>query len=171
MWLSHLRTLGCQHVSILRRLILLCGFYRGDSHSQQCVMLCLYIHFTLTFCICSTMIDINQWRASIGSFYISTKRSASYTYDTIRYDCLEFMEYEVSCIYHYFPIVWFISVYYVLNVFFQMSLLLSGDVETNPGPVKTCPSCDAEIHIRKKICICGYVFNQRYHLPKLTPVL
>ena len=110
------------------------------------------------------MIDTNQWRASIGAFNISTKRSVSYTDDKIWCDCLECK----SCTCH--PITWFMSVYYVLNVFFQMCLILSGDIETNPGPVKTCPSCDAQIHIRKKICMCGYVFNQNYqNLKPLNP--
>ena len=58
---------------------------------------------------------------------------------------------------------------YVLTIFFQMSLILSGDVETNPGPVtKTCPSCNLQIHIRKKICMCGYIFN-RNHLNLTSP--
>ena len=38
-------------------------------------------------------------------------------------------------------------------------LLLSGDVETNPGPVtKVCPACSRSVHIRKTICDCGNVF-------------
>ena len=58
-----------------------------------------------------------------------------------------------------------------INVFFQMSLILSGDIETNPGPIttKTCPCCDAQLHI-KKICICGYAFNQNYqNLKTINP--
>lgn len=149
------------------------------SHPACSVIMPFVWFFTLYLTICSTMIDINQWRASIGAFNIS-RRSVSYTNDTIGCDCLEFMEYEVFCMYHYFPIVCFLSVYYALNVFFQMFLILSGDIETNPGPVKTCPSCDAQIHIKKKICMCGYAFNQNYkqlirclsmlHLPKVTLV-
>ena len=111
------------------------------------------------------MIDTNQWRASIGAFNISNKSVRTCIHDKVRcgYDCLEFMEYEVSSTCNYL-IVWFLSAYYVLNVFFQMCLILSGDIETNPGPIttKTCPSCDAQIHIRKKICTCGYAFNQNY---------
>ena len=38
-------------------------------------------------------------------------------------------------------------------------LLLSGDVETNPGPVtKVCPACSRSVHIRKTVCDCGNVF-------------
>ena len=43
---------------------------------------------------------------------------------------------------------------------------------TNPGPIttKTCPCCDAQLHIRKKICICGYAFNQNYqNLKTINP--
>ena len=130
--------------------------------------LCLY--FTSNLTICSTMIDIIQWRASIGGFNISVQSVRNTCIDNniwcdnIRCDSLEFIEYEVPSTCHYFPIVWFLSVYYVLNIFFQICLILSGDIETNPGPIsyKTCPSCDAQIPIRKKICLCGYAFSQKY---------
>ena len=51
-----------------------------------------------------------------------------------------------------------------------MLLLICGDIESNPGPVKTCPSCNAQIHIRKKGCVCGYLFNRNYqNLKTLSP--
>ena len=34
-------------------------------------------------------------------------------------------------------------------------VLLSGDIELNPGPLKCCPACNAPIYIRKKYCDCG----------------
>ena len=38
-------------------------------------------------------------------------------------------------------------------------LLLSGDMETNPGPVTTvCPECSRLVHIRKNACDYGSVF-------------
>ena len=114
------------------------------------------------------MIDTTQWRASIGAFH-NSKMSVRNTYmcDKVKYDCFKFIVDEIS--FHHFSIVWFLSMYYVLTTFFQMSLILSGDVETNPGPVtKTCPSCDLQIHIRKKICMCGYAFN-RNHLNLTSP--
>ena len=128
------------------------------------VILCL--HFILFVTVCSIMIDTNQWKASIGAFNISNKSVRTCCiHDKVRcgYNCLEFIEYEVCSTCNY-SFVWFLSVYYVLNVFFQMCLILSGDIETNPGPIttKTCPSCDTQIHIRKKICACGYAFNQNY---------
>ena len=48
------------------------------------------------------MIDTSQWRASIGAFNISTKRSVSYADNKTGCECLEFIEYEVSCTCHYF---------------------------------------------------------------------
>ena len=86
------------------------------------------------------MIDTNQWRASIGAFNISNKSVRTCIHDKVRcgYDCLEFMEYEVSSTYNYL-IVWFLSAYYVLNVFFQMWRLrsrcepCSPPKYTNPG--------------------------------------
>ena len=108
------------------------------------------------------MIDTIQWRASIGGFNnisVQSVRNACIG-NNIRCDSLDFIEYKVPST-HYFPIVWFLSLYYVLNIFFQICLILSGDIETNPGPIshKTCPSCDAHIPIRKKIC---YAFSQKY---------
>ena len=38
-------------------------------------------------------------------------------------------------------------------------LLLSGDVELNPGPCKYYPACNASIHIRRLYCDCGYSFK------------
>ena len=35
-------------------------------------------------------------------------------------------------------------------------VLLSGDIELNPGPLKCCPACNAPIYIRKKYCDCEY---------------
>ena len=132
------------------------------SHAVLCLHFKPYCKFVT---VCSTMIDTNQWRASIGAFNISSKSVRTCIHDKVRcgYDCVEFMEYKVSSTCNY-SIAWFLSVYYVLNVVFQMCLILSGDIETNPGPIttKTCPSCDAQIHIRKNICICGYAFNQNY---------
>ena len=111
------------------------------------------------------MIETIQWRSSIEAFH-SSKKSVR---NTCQVTC-EFVEYEVSCTYHHFPIVWFLCMYYLLNTFFQMCLILSGDIETNPGPstTKICPSCDAQIHIRKKIRMCGYRFNQNYQNLKIA---
>ena len=41
-------------------------------------------------------------------------------------------------------------------------LLLSGDVETNPGPVKLCPHCSLPVNIRVLVCNgCGHVFSNK----------
>jgi hypothetical protein len=46
--------------------------------------------------------------------------------------------------------------------YYVNALLLSNDVESNPGPTyRTCPSCNASVHIRKKVCECGFKFNRR----------
>jgi len=41
-------------------------------------------------------------------------------------------------------------------------LLLAGDVETSPGPYlfRTCPNCDEKVHVKKRLCKCGYVLNK-----------
>ena len=68
------------------------------------------------------MIDTNQWRATIGAFNVSKNPVRTCIVEKVRCG-YEFIGYEISCI--YFPIVWFLFVYYVINVFFQMSLILS----------------------------------------------
>ena len=43
-------------------------------------------------------------------------------------------------------------------------LLLSGDVEVNPGPFKSCPACNASIHIKRVCCECGFSFKTSRHI-------
>ena len=43
-------------------------------------------------------------------------------------------------------------------MYYQSLLLLSGDVELNPGPNKICPMCKVAVPVRKKECPCGHVF-------------
>ena len=44
----------------------------------------------------------------------------------------------------------------VVYSYCERVVLLSGDIELNPGPLKCCPACNAPIYIRKKYCDCGY---------------
>ena len=42
-------------------------------------------------------------------------------------------------------------------------ILLSADIEVNPGPVtriKACPKCHVLVHIRKLVCKCGHIFRK-----------
>ena len=51
----------------------------------------------------------------------------------------------------------------LIVVFTFLRLLLSGDVETNPGPIvyRPCPICKNMVPIRSKSCSsCGFKFNQ-----------
>ena len=49
-------------------------------------------------------------------------------------------------------------------------LLLSGDVETNPGPVtKVCPACSRSVHIRKTVCDCGNVLISKKCATSVCP--
>ena len=47
--------------------------------------------------------------------------------------------------------------------YFRRILLLSGDIEQNPGPVinKICPLCKESVHIRKTVCKCGHRFSKK----------
>ena len=41
-----------------------------------------------------------------------------------------------------------------------MLLIVSGNVELNPGPYKKCPKCECSVGTRTKKCECGHVFIQ-----------
>ena len=49
-------------------------------------------------------------------------------------------------------------------VFLFLQLLLSGDIETNPGPhfYKDCPVCGKAMHVRSKYCLsCGFNLSKK----------
>ena len=39
-------------------------------------------------------------------------------------------------------------------------LIVSGNVEMNPGPSKTCPKCEKSVPNRTMVCSCGYSFRK-----------
>ncbi len=41
-----------------------------------------------------------------------------------------------------------------------MLLIVSGNVELNPGPYKKYPKCECSVGTRTKKCECGHVFIQ-----------
>ena len=46
---------------------------------------------------------------------------------------------------------------------------VSGDVELNPGPSKTCPKCEKSQPNRTILCSCGYAFRkQKQNDPKVA---
>ena len=102
------------------------------------------------------MIDIPQWRASIGAFN-SVYRYKKSVITTSSYPNV------VNDIYHHNIIIWFALLFYVINISFcALCLILSGDIETNPGPFhRTCPQCNEYIHIKRKVCSCGYIFSKK----------
>ena len=106
------------------------------------------------------MIDLVQWRASIGAFNIVYQSNKSVT-TIVSQDYFPIGISELCC--RYTVIIWFVSVYYLINFsFYAFCLLLSGDIETNPGPIhKLCPQCDVYIHIKKKSLFMRLHFQQK----------
>ena len=39
-------------------------------------------------------------------------------------------------------------------------LIVSGNVEMNPGPSKTCPKCEKSVPNRTMVCSCAYFFRK-----------
>ena len=105
------------------------------------------------------MIDIIQWRASVGVFNNVHRLSKSVT--TILSDDNCFVAF--GNMYYQYAVIWFGLIYFLVNVYYHaLCLILSGDIETNPGPVyKVCPKCDSRIHIKKKVCLCGYILCKK----------
>ena len=46
-----------------------------------------------------------------------------------------------------------------------LMLALSNDIETNPGPIKSCPVCNSNVPIRKSVCECGHIFKKQKPSP------
>ena len=111
---------------------------------------CMYI-----FRICAAkMIDLSQWRASIG-FFNSRVRCIGREYcsstDSVSLHTVVSVVLDVTVLQ---------MLMYAITV---LLLLLCGDIETHPGPVcyTVCPNCNIQVHIRKKICECGYTIRKK----------
>ena len=102
------------------------------------------------------MIDLSQWRTLIGIFnsrvnsgYVDRDYSSSVS--NVLLNIL-----TVICDVSVFQL--FMHVYVVT----VLLLLLCGDIEMNSGPVYVlCPNCSIQVHIRKKLCECGYVLRTK----------
>ena len=117
------------------------------------------------------MVDLMQWRSTIGCFYSKYKCyiGRKYTNNAFEngmlhtalngwFNCTML---HVKRMLHTTLNNWFDFAVLHMPVFIiyvvSMQLLCSGDVEVNPGPVYVaCPNCNIQVHIRKKVCECGY---------------
>ena len=95
----------------------------------------------------ANMIDVQQYRIVIGTFYFKFKKSG-----TVR------AKGKLTC---YITVIGF-DVITILVIFVSL-LLLSGDIEVNPGPKgkKVCPECEKLVTHRQKICSCGFILNKK----------
>jgi len=106
------------------------------------------------FLYLQNMIDVNQWRASIGTFcrFNWTSRSAVITHHEQVCNSSKIM-----WLFVHLPCFFTIAFYFIF-----LSLLLSGDIEVNPGPIyRNCPECDQKVHIRQRNCTCGHIFDKK----------
>ena len=106
------------------------------------------------------MIPTEQWRITIGSF-AGGKTSIPATFRDVRTRTM------VNTPRSWYGIT-FGGLYIFLCIYslITLVLLLSGDVELNPGPVncKTCPDCLCQkVPIKLKVCNCGYIFHKKSH--------
>ena len=106
------------------------------------------------------MITIQQWRISIGAF----AGGKSSTPPASRYGGMKISTMYTTTRSWYGVVNSRLCTFSLLIII--VMLIISGDVELNPGPVncKTCPRCLTEtVPIRLKICKCGYVFHKKSH--------
>ena len=120
-------------------------------------------------------ISVEQWRAAIGSY--NARKSCS-----------------LARSFSFFPFLFAMSMlHFVAAVFLQAAMtammlliLLSGDVERNPGPHterdcpplqedrcvrtecnrsmrlrKVCPQCNTVVHAKRSVCDCGHAFGSK----------
>ena len=91
------------------------------------------------------MIDLSQWRASIGRLrslsvncYVDRKFISSTNYIVLLHTVMTVIC-DVAVLQTYM---------YAVTV---LLLLRCGDIEMNPGPVhKVCPNCNVHIHVKRK---------------------
>ena len=94
-------------------------------------------------------VSLEQYRFAIGSYNNIRFKSASHVncHGLVAQVCFNL------------PIL-IISVYIC-----TLMLALSNDIETNPGPTKSCPVCNSNVPIRKYVCECGHVFKRQKPSP------
>ena len=118
------------------------------------------------------MISTEAWRAAIGSFnnrsgmsfimYGSNNLNRYHVYLVILLLLLPFavlglmflscmnLKAKCACPDCYFSTLVSMEMMFSACCYYYVRvLLLSGDVELNPGPCKYCPACNASIHIRR----------------------
>ena len=105
------------------------------------------------------MIHLEQWRATIGSF--AGGKTSIHIPATFRDVRTRTMVTTPRSWYGITIGVLLLCSYSIIT----LVLLLSGDVELNPGPVncKTCPICLCEKPIKLKVCNCGHIFYKKSH--------
>ena len=136
------------------------------------------------------MISIEAWRAAIGSFTNNRLGISFIMYgseNVNRYYCViallvlpftvfglvmlfSSMLLKPKCMctdYSFYTCVLMDMMFAAWCYFCDRVLLLSGDVELNPGPFKSCPACNASIHIKRVCCECGFSFKTSRHIKTL----
>ena len=103
------------------------------------------------------MIDLSQWRTSIGIF--NSRVNSGYVDRDYSSSLSNVLLHTVLTVIRDVAVLQLFVHVYVVTV---LLLLLCGDIEMKPGPVYTlCPNCNIRVHIRKKICECGYVLHTK----------
>ena len=103
------------------------------------------------------MIELSQWRTSIGIF--NSRVNSGYVDRDYSSSLSNVLLHTVLTVIRDAAVLQLFVHVYVVTV---LLLLLCGDIEMNPGPVYTlCPNCNIRVHIRKKICECGYVLHTK----------
>ena len=133
------------------------------------------------------MIDLQQYRCTIGCFYLRICNQSGIDLNSpcnaalhallvlgriIELGKLLYDDYNVAPLAYYDVALCYSNILQIYHcLYFQ--LLLSGDVELNPGPTgyRVCPQCSNQVPISSIVCIsCGFVLRKgkRAGRPKCT---
>ena len=99
------------------------------------------------------MISVKQWKTSIGYFCprivgckcINDEKLCEIRRDNVNYEMCMCNELKVM-----FNLL-------VTGLIIALSLIVSGNVKLNPGPMKKCPKCEKMMPTRSNNCECGYL--------------
>ena len=133
------------------------------------------------------MIDLQQYRCTIGCFYLRIRNENGIDLNSpcnaalhallvlgriIELGKLLYDDYNVAPLAYYDVALCYSNILQMYHCL-CFRLLLSGDVELNPGPTgyRVCPQCSNEVPISSIVCIsCGFVLHKgkRAGRPKCT---
>ena len=109
------------------------------------------------------MVTIQQWRAVIGCFMQRSYKDLGIN-RIVEYDGQLFKNGGRNDNGSHSNLILVVSMgAFIMLSFIFTYLLLSGDIESNPGPglYIVCPLCKEKVHVQKCVCSCGFILKKK----------